>query len=105
MISDHSSAAFEYLLVDRPLIRIEMPELIARTNIPADYVALLADAATTVRTVPEIARAVEDGLANPTRLADSRKMVADELFYKPGTATARATQELYELMELAPVST
>ena len=105
MISDHSSAAFEYLLVDRPLIRIEMPELIARTNIPADYVALLADAATTVRTVPEIAWAVEDGLANPRHLADSRKMVADELFYKPGTATARATQELYELMELAPVST
>jgi len=102
MISDHSSAAFEYLLLDRPLIRIEMPELIARTNIPPDYVALMADAATTVRTVAEILQAVDYGLANPRSLADTRRIVAKELFYKPGTATDRAAQEIYELMELAP---
>jgi hypothetical protein len=104
MISDHSSAAFEYLLLDRPLIRIEMPELIARTNIPPDYVALLAEASTTVRSVPEIVKAVEQGLANPGLRAKTRGIVAEELFYKPGTATTRAAQELYELMELAPVS-
>ncbi len=103
MISDHSSAAFEYLLLDRPLIRIEMPELIARTNIPADYVAMMAEASSTVRTVPEIISAVEQGLANPGLLASTRRIVAEELFYKPGTATARAAQELYDLMELAPV--
>jgi len=101
MISDHSSAAFEYLLLNRPLIRIEMPELIARTNIPQDYVALMAEASTTVRTVPEILKAVEDGLANPGRLANTRTIVSEELFYKPGTATIRAAQELYELMELS----
>ena len=105
MISDHSSAAFEYLLLDRPLIRIEMPELIARTNIPPDYVALLAEASTTVRTVAEILRVAEHDLANPGLLAHTRRIVAEELFYKPGTATARAAQELYELMELAPVTT
>jgi hypothetical protein len=104
MISDHSSAAFEYLLLDRPLIRIEMPELIARTNIPPDYVALLAEASSTVRSVPEVVRAVEHGLANPGLLAHTRRIVAEELFHKPGTATARAAQELYELMELAPMS-
>ena len=104
MISDHSSAAFEYLLLNRPLIRIEMPELIARTNIPPDYVALLADASTTVRSVPEIVGAVEHGLANPGLLGHTRRIVAEELFYKPGTATTRAAHELYELMELAPVS-
>ena len=102
MISDHSSAAFEYLLLDRPLIRIEMPELIARTNIPADYVTMLAEASTTVRTVPEILSGVEQGLANPGLLAQTRRIVAEELFYKPGTATTRAAQELYDLMELAP---
>ena len=56
MISDHSSAAFEYLLLNRPLIRIEMPELIARTNIPPDYVALMVEASTTVRTVVKSCR-------------------------------------------------
>jgi len=105
MISDHSSAAFEYLLLNRPLIRIEMPELITRTNIPPDYVALLAEASTTVRSVAEILRAVEHGLTNPALLADTRRIVAQELFYKPGTATARAVQELYEIIELAPVAT
>jgi hypothetical protein len=105
MISDHSSAAFEYLLLNRPLIRIEMLELIARTNIPPDYVALLAEASTTVRSVDEILRAVEHGLTNPELLAHTRRIVAEELFYKPGTATARAVQELYEIMELAPIAT
>jgi len=104
MISDHSSAAFEYLLLDRPLIRIEMPELIARTNIPADYVALLAEASTSVRILPEILQAVEQGLTNPSLQSDTRRAVAEELFYKPGTATTRAVLELYELMELAPPS-
>jgi len=105
MISDHSSAAFEYLLLNRPLIRIEMLELIARTNIPPDYVALLAEASTTVRSVDEILKAVEHGLTNPELLANTRRIVAEELFYKPGTATARAVQELYEIMELVPIAT
>ena len=105
MISDHSSAAFEYLLLNRPLIRIEMPELIARTNIPPDYVALMVEASTTVREVPEILQAVENGLANPGMLAHTRTSVAEELFYKPGTATERAVREIYEIINLAPVAT
>lgn len=104
MISDHSSAAFEYLLLNRPLIRIEMPELIARTNIPPDYVALMAEASTTVRTVAEALGAVEQGLEDPRLLAQTRRVVAEELFYRPGTATTRATEEIYQLMELPPVT-
>jgi CDP-glycerol glycerophosphotransferase (TagB/SpsB family) len=102
MISDHSSAAFEYLLLDRPLIRIEMDELIARTNIHPDYVALLVEASTSVRTVAQAIAAVERELADPGRLSAQRKSVAEQLFYKPGTATDRAVRELYELMELSP---
>ncbi len=104
MISDHSSAAFEYLLLDRPLIRIEMPELIARTNIPPEYVALLAESSTSVRALSEILWAVEQGIKNPGLQSPTRKAVAAELFYMPGTATARAAHELYELMELAPAN-
>jgi len=51
----------------------------------------------------EILKAVEHGLANPGLLAHTRSVVAEELFYKPGTATARAAQEIYETMELAPL--
>jgi hypothetical protein len=102
MISDHSSAGFEYLLLNRPLIRIEMPELIARTNIHPDYVELLVKASTTVRTSQEAVEMTESTYFNPTQLAMERKAVADELFYKPGTATSRAVTELYKLMELSP---
>ena len=32
MITDHSSAGFEYLLLDRPLVRIDVPELLRHSN-------------------------------------------------------------------------
>ena len=102
MISDHSSAGFEYLLLDRPLIRIEMPELIARTNIHPDYVDLLVKASTTVRNPEETVHAVGLAYADPAQLSAQRKTVAGELFYKPGTATSRAVTELYKVMELSP---
>jgi hypothetical protein len=39
-------------------------------------------------------------LADRRHLSQSRRAVADELFYEPGTATARAVRELYEVIEL-----
>jgi CDP-Glycerol:Poly(glycerophosphate) glycerophosphotransferase len=102
MISDHSSAGFEYLLLNRPLIRIEMPELIARTNIHPDYVELLVKASTTVRSPQEAVDAAESTYSDPAQLSAQRKAVAEDLFYKPGTATNRAITELYKGMELSP---
>jgi hypothetical protein len=104
MISDHSSAGFEYLLLDRPLIRIEMPELIARTNIHPDYVDLLVKASTTVRSPQETVRATELAYSHPTQLSTERKAVAGDLFYKPGTATSRAVTEIYKVIELSPAN-
>ena len=102
MISDHSSAGFEYLLLDRPLIRIEMPELLARTHIHPDYVALLTSASSTARDVSGVVAEVEDAYSDPQRLSAQRRAVREELFYKPGTATDRAVQELYQVLELDP---
>ncbi|HWJ57950.1 MAG TPA: CDP-glycerol glycerophosphotransferase family protein, partial [Vicinamibacterales bacterium] len=42
MVTDHSSAGFEFLLRDRPIVRIHCPQLIETANIHPDYVALLA---------------------------------------------------------------
>jgi CDP-glycerol glycerophosphotransferase (TagB/SpsB family) len=103
LITDHSSVGFEYLLLDRPVVRIEMPELIAKTNIHEDYVRMLADVSTSVRNVEQILRAVEQGFASSQGKSAERKQVAKELFYFPGTATARATRELYHVLELEPL--
>jgi len=102
MISDHSSAGFEYLLLDRPHIRIEMPELIARTNIHPEYVALLTSASATTRDATGVVREVERAYSDPAGLSAQRKAVAAELFYQPGTATNRAITELYTVLELSP---
>jgi CDP-glycerol glycerophosphotransferase (TagB/SpsB family) len=103
LVTDHSSVGFEYLLVDRPLIRIEMPQLIAATNIHPEYVALMAEAATSVRTADEAVRAVERAFSEPAKKSVERCAVAGQLFYKPRTATARAVRELYDAIELEPI--
>ena len=102
MVTDHSSVGFEYLLLDRPLIRIHVPELITNTDIEPSYVELLASASSSVNNVAETFAAVEQSFADPAFKSDDRVAVANEMFYKPGTATDRAVKELYELMEIEP---
>jgi hypothetical protein len=104
MVTDHSSAGFEYLLRDRPIVRIHRPQLIQLARIHRDYVRLLASASRSVTEVADTVAAVEQGLTDPTPLSDARRQVAAELFYRPGTATARSVAALYEVIELAPAA-
>jgi hypothetical protein len=104
MITDHSSAGFEYLLLDRPLVRIHVPELLRGSNIGEEYVRLLAEAARSVESPAEAWRAVEQGLADPAIGSASRRYVAEDLFHGPGGATARAVAELYDAMALEPAA-
>jgi CDP-glycerol glycerophosphotransferase (TagB/SpsB family) len=102
MITDHSSAGFEFLLRDKPLVRIHRPQLIELANVHPDYVALLASVSRSVEDLPGTIAAVERGLANPAEQREERRRVAADLFYKPGGATSRSVQELYTLLELDP---
>jgi hypothetical protein len=102
MITDHSSAGFEYLLLDRPLVRIELPDLIRQANVHPEYVQLLADCADNVTTAAGAAAAVERALNDPRALAMTRQRVANDLFYRPGTASTRCATALYDLLELTP---
>ena len=104
LITDHSSVGFEYLLLDRPLIRIHVPELLEKTDIEPVYVQLMTEASTSVLDIDQLVAAVEESFANPQQKSDSRKAVASEMFYKPGGATARAIAELYDVIELNKVS-
>ncbi len=104
LITDHSSVGFEYLLLDRPLIRIHVPELLEKTDIEPVYVQLMTEASTSVVDIDQLVAAVEEGFANPRQKSDSRRAVAGEMFYKPGGATARAIAEMYDVIELNPVN-
>ena len=100
MITDHSSAGFEYLLLDRPLVRIELPELLRLASVHPDYVQLLAEVSHTTRTADGVLQAVERALGEPGVHSVARRRVAAELFFQPGTASVRAARELSELLEL-----
>lgn len=102
MITDHSSAGFEFLLRDRPIVRIHRPELIREANIHPDYVELLASVSESVDGIDDAVAAVERGLASPEALGETRRAVAADIFYRPGGATARAIRGLYEAIELEP---
>jgi hypothetical protein len=101
LVTDHSSAGFEYLLLDRPVVRIEIPELIREADVHPDYVELLAEASCNVRTTEEALAAVDAGLGEPRVRSATRRRIAADLFYRPGTATLRAAQELCELLQLS----
>jgi CDP-glycerol glycerophosphotransferase (TagB/SpsB family) len=105
LITDHSSIGFEYLLLDRPLVRIAVPELISGTNIATEYVELIASASRSVKTAAEVVSAVDRDVSDPAELSGARRALAAELFHEPGSATERAVQELYALIELAPLVT
>ena len=100
LITDHSSIGFEYLLLDRPLIRIAMPGLIEGANIGIEYVNLMAAASTTVEDAAGVAAAVDSAISNPGHLSAARCALAAELFHDPGNATNHAIHDLYALMNL-----
>ena len=107
LVTDHSSAGFEFMLLDRPLIVIDCPELVDNARVAADKVRLLRGAATVVqKDAAAIAGAVERALADPSVLSAERRAAASRVFYRPGGATARAADCLYDALGLpaeAPV--
>jgi CDP-glycerol glycerophosphotransferase (TagB/SpsB family) len=100
MITDHSSAGFEYLLLDRPIVRIHLPALIELANIHRDYVELLSAVAESVHQPCEAIAAVDRALSAPGQRSATRREVAADLFHDPGRATARCTAAVYEAIEL-----
>ena len=100
LVTDHSSVGFEYLLLDRPLVRIHMPELIANTDINSEYVKLLSDAATGISEASEVEAAADRALSDPNAKSAIRRAAAQDLFHQPGTATFRAVHELLSLLEV-----
>jgi CDP-glycerol glycerophosphotransferase len=100
LVTDHSSIGFEYLLLDRPVVRIAMPQLVTGADLAPEYVQLLASVSTTVERADQVIPAVAAALRSPEALSAARRSLAAEFFHEPGGATDRATRELYDLLEL-----
>ena len=100
MVSDHSSIAFEFCVLDRPVIVFEAPRLAAAARINPEKIALLRSAALVAYDQTSLRDAVRITLANPSAASPARRHVAEQVFYKPGGATERALALVYELLEL-----
>lgn len=100
MVSDHSSIAFEYMLLDRPLVIVDCPALIEHAAISPEKVQRLRAAADVGATAAEVTAAVVAALQDPLRLSTARRRTAADLFYQPGTATDRALDLIYRLAGL-----
>jgi hypothetical protein len=99
-VTDHSSVGFEFMLLDRPIIVVDCPQLIARARVNPQKVELLRSAADVVSDADAIGPAVRRALGWPRRHSERRKAIADQLFYCPGGATARAARCIYDLLSL-----
>ena len=81
---------------------IDCPELIEKARVAADKVRLLRGAATVAKSdAASVARAVRWSLANPSALSAERRAAANRVFYRPGGATARAVECIYNVLELS----
>jgi hypothetical protein len=97
LLTDASSVANEYALVDRPIVFLDVPELIELTRQKGARIDLETWGRKGGVVVPDVnaaIEAVEAGLAEPAERSDVRRAIADDLFFNPGHATGSAMRWL-----------
>lgn len=93
LVSDASSVSNEYVLTDRPMVFIDVPQMLAameRKGVALDLDTWGRKAGITARWPDEVAEAVLASLAHPARGREVRRAMAKDLFYHPGAATDTA---------------
>ncbi|MCD6384250.1 CDP-glycerol glycerophosphotransferase family protein [Candidatus Sumerlaeota bacterium] len=101
LISDASSVANEYTLLDRPIIFIDVPELFKVYEKTIDLQEGWGrKIGTVVKNTDELSKAVDEALRNPHSLSQLRRQAAADFFYNPGKATKVAVEKIYELLEI-----
>ncbi|MGE3706779.1 MAG: CDP-glycerol glycerophosphotransferase family protein [Vicinamibacterales bacterium] len=102
LVTDHSSAGFEFMLLDRPIVVLACPALADRARISPHKLGLMRRAAEVADHPGRLPDLIRRALASPSRLGAERRSIAAQLFHDPGRATARATLATYGLLELEP---
>lgn len=107
LISDVSSIANEFALLDRPLVYLEVDE---EEKLAAQYPNLDLEtwgqrAGATAASAEACVAAVEAGLSDPAARSEFRRALAEDLFYNRGSASPVAAAALYDVLELDLPST
>lgn len=95
LVTDASSVSNEYALMNRPMVFLDVPQLLTamqRKGVALDLDTWGRKGGVTVRWPDEAVEAIAWSLAHPRRGAALRRDMARDLFYNPGTATDRALE-------------
>lgn len=101
LITDASSASSEYSILDRPMVFLDVPALLAaarRKGTPVDLQTFGRKGGITVRKPSQVPRVVDWFLRHPGYRSSARRAAAASLFYEPGRATDRAVAALLGIL-------
>jgi CDP-Glycerol:Poly(glycerophosphate) glycerophosphotransferase len=99
LLTDASSVANEYALLDRPIVFLDVPELVEITYAKGALVDLGTWGRRGGRLSHNPASAVKDieaSLADPAENSDVRQALVADMFFNAGRATAAATAWMHE---------
>jgi len=108
LVSDVSSVTNEFLLCDRPLVYLDLPDHNAWIEKRAeelgegDLLAWGREPGTIVADPADLPEAIRHGLTHPDEKSEARRRNAALFFDHPGRATERAVEALYEMLALEP---
>jgi CDP-glycerol glycerophosphotransferase (TagB/SpsB family) len=103
LITDGSSVGNEFTLLNRPIIFLEAPQLVEKYKATIDLETWGTKTGRLVKSPGELLEAVEWSLAHPQEQSEIRRAAAADIFFKPGTATDRAVEQIYAALELYPL--
>lgn len=101
LVSDASSVANEYTLLDRPIIFMDVPELLNVYSSSADMDTWGRSTGEVAGDASALTHAVERALSDPAAKSVIRRAAARDLFYNPGSATEAALQAIGAMAGIA----
>ncbi len=105
VITDASSAAVEFTLLDRPIVFLDVPELfrdVLDRGGALDLETHGRGIGTVVKGPEEVVGAVAEALARPGLLGERRRAMAAHVFHEPGRATERTAAVVLHAAGLLP---
>lgn len=98
LISDASSVANEFALLDRPIVFIDVPELIERYAASIDLDTWGRKTGYVVDDPAALEGTIRQALEHPEEHSAIRRAAAADYFHDPGRATERAVDAIYQLL-------
>jgi len=101
LVTDASSVANEFTLLDRPILFMDAPDLLKVYAPTADLETWGRRIGTVVRGAANLRAAAARALSDPAAQSDVRRAAAADIFYNPGQATNAAVRTIYQILEPA----